>query len=265
MAESYNTIQLDIEEGLAVLTLNRPEKLNSFNTEMFAELRDAFKQIKPEKGIRCLLLTAAGRGFCAGQDLGDRAVKPDSERPDLSVSLEKNYNPLVRAISNLEMPVVCAVNGVAAGAGSSLALNCDIVFAARSASFIQSFCKVGVIPDSGGTWQLPHLVGRARALGLAMLGEKLPAEKAEEWGLIWKCVDDDVLMDEALKAARHLATQPTKGLSLIKRAMAVSTANTLDEHLELEKDFMGIAGRTDDYQEGVASFMEKRPAKFTGK
>lgn len=265
MSDTFNTLKLSIEEGLATLTLNRPDRLNSFNTEMFAEIKQAFKLISPENGVRCLLITGSGRGFCAGQDLNDRAVKPGDEKPDLSASLENNYNPLIRSITNLEMPVICAVNGVAAGAGSSIALSCDIVFAARSATFIQSFCKIGLIPDSGGTWFLPKKVGRARALGLALLGDKLPAEKAEEWGLIWKCVDDDKLIDEATTTAKHLATQPTKGLSLIKSAINASFTNSLDDHLDLERDLQREAGKTDDYRNGVAAFFDKRQADFKGK
>lgn len=263
--DSFNTLKLDIDDGLAVLTLNRPDRLNSFNTEMFSDFKSALRLVVPKNGVRCLLITGEGRGFCAGQDLGDRAVDPGAESPDLSVSLEKNYNPLMRKLAQLEMPVICAVNGVAAGAGSSIALACDIVFAARSASFIQSFCKIGVIPDSGGSWSIPNKVGRARALGLLLLGDKLPAEKAEEWGLIWKCVDDDKLMDEAIKVGKHLAKQPTKGLSLIKRAVSASFKNSYDEQLDLERDLQGIAGRTDDYREGVSAFMGKREAVFTGK
>ncbi|NIB40899.1 2-(1,2-epoxy-1,2-dihydrophenyl)acetyl-CoA isomerase [Pseudomaricurvus alkylphenolicus] len=262
---SYNTITFEIDEGVAVLTLNRPDKFNSFNTEMHEEVRDALKVARTDDSIRCLLLTGNGRAFCAGQDLGDRSVAAGEEMPDLGESVEKNYNPLIRAINNLDMPVICAVNGIAAGAGSSVALACDIVLAARSASFLQAFCKIGVIPDSGSTWMLPRLVGMARAKGLALLGDKLPAEKAEEWGLIWQCVDDDKLQEESLAMAKHFATQPTKGLSLIKRALKASTANSLDEQLELEKEFMRIAGCTDDYREGVAAFMEKRPANFKGK
>ena len=265
MTETFNTIEFEIDRGLAVLTLNRPEKLNSFNTEMFTEIRSAFKQIQTNSSVRCLLITGAGRGFCAGQDLGDRAVSPGGKAPNLSYSVENNYNPLVRAIAGLEMPVICAVNGVAAGAGSSIALGCDIVFAARSASFIQSFSKIGLIPDSGGTWLLPRLAGHARAMGLALLGEKISAEQAEQWGLIWRCVDDDALMDIAMNTAHHLAIQPTKGLSLIKRAMALSSTHTLDQQLDLERDFMGIAGETQDYQEGVAAFLEKRSPSFSGK
>ncbi|MCR8924452.1 2-(1,2-epoxy-1,2-dihydrophenyl)acetyl-CoA isomerase PaaG [Dasania sp. GY-MA-18] len=262
---SYNTIEFTVDSGVALLTLNRPEKFNSFNTEMHQELREVLKEVRSNDAIRCLLITGKGRAFCAGQDLGDRSVAAGDELPDLGESVEKNYNPLIRAITALELPVICAVNGVAAGAGSSLALAADIVLAARSASFIQSFCKIGVIPDSGSTWALPRLVGMARAKGLALLGDKLPAEQAEAWGLIWQCVDDEELAETSLAMAKQIATQPTKGLSLIKRALKASTANSLDEQLELEKDYMRIAGRTEDYREGVAAFMEKRPAVFKGR
>ncbi|MFT5116597.1 MAG: 2-(1,2-epoxy-1,2-dihydrophenyl)acetyl-CoA isomerase [Kiritimatiellia bacterium] len=261
---NFNTIEFIIEDGLAQLTLNRPDKFNSFNTEMHQEVRAALKEVRSNNAVRCLLITGNGRAFCAGQDLGDRAVSAEGEAPDLGESVEKNYNPLIRNITSLEMPVVCAVNGVAAGAGSSLALACDIVLAARSASFIQAFCKIGVIPDSGSSWALPRLVGMARAKGLALLGDKLPAEKAEQWGLIWQCIDDEKLQEESVTLAKHLATQPTKGLSLIKRALKASTANSLDDQLDLEKDFMSIAGRTEDYKEGVEAFMKKRPAVFKG-
>ncbi len=262
---NFNTIEFSVDANVAVLTLNRPEKYNSFTTEMHQEIREVLKEVRTNDEIRCLLITGKGRAFCAGQDLGDRSVAAGDEVPDLGDSVEKNYNPLIRALAALELPVICAVNGVAAGAGSSVALAGDIVIAARSASFIQSFCKIGVIPDSGSTWILPRLVGMARAKGLALLGDKLSAEKAEEWGLIWQCVDDEKLAEESMALAKHLASQPTKGLSLIKRALKASTANSLDEQLELEKDFMRIAGRTEDYREGVAAFVEKRPAVFKGK
>ena len=211
------------------------------------------------------MLTGAGRAFCAGQDLSDRAVAPGDEPRDLGASLDTLYNPLVRTLRNLELPVISAVNGVAAGAGANVALAADIVLAARSASFIQAFCKLGLVPDSGGTYTLPRLVGRARAMGLALLGDKLPADRAEEIGLIWKAVDDDKLMTEAMALARHLATQPTKGLAMIKQAINASLGNDLDTQLDLERDLQRIAGRSADYQEGVNAFLEKRPPRFQGK
>jgi len=261
---SYHTIQFEEINGIAILTLNRPDNLNSFNTEMHSEVRKAMKSVKQEKSIRVLLLTGAGRGFCAGQDLSDRAVAPGDEAPNLGESIEQNYNPLIRSLMELEKPVICAVNGVAAGAGANISLACDIVLAARSASFIQGFSKIGLIPDSGGTWTLPRLIGRTRAMGLAMLSNKLTAEQAEQWGMIWQVVDDEKLMDEATKLAEHLATQPTKGLGLIKRAINAGGSNSLQEQLELEKDIQTIAGRTYDYGEGVRAFMEKRKPEFKG-
>lgn len=261
---SYDTIEFKIDSGVARLTLNRPDSLNSFNTQMHEEVRAALQEVKNDRAVRCLLLTANGRGFCAGQDLGDRSVAAGDTVPDLGESVEKNYNPLIRTLTTLEMPVICAVNGVAAGAGASIALACDIVLAARSASFVQVFCKIGVVPDSGGTWNLPRAVGLPRARGLALLGDKLSAEQAETWGMIWKCVDDEQLQDEALRMARHFASQPTRGLALIKQALLASTANTLEDQLELEKESMRAAGRTADYREGVAAFMEKRAPQFKG-
>ena len=261
---SFETIEFSVEGGVATLTLNRPNSLNSFTTQMHAEVREAMQRVKEEKDIRCLLLTGAGRGFCAGQDLNDRAVAPGEGPPDLGESVEKNYNPLIRGIMGLPKPVICAVNGVAAGAGASIALACDIVLAARSASFIMSFAKIGLVPDSGGTWNLPRAVGLPRAKGLAMLGDKLPAEKAEAWGMIWQCVDDDALMEEAQKLAAHLATQPTRGLGRIKQLLNASTVRPLDEELDHERDAMRELGQSADYAEGVAAFMEKRPPKFTG-
>jgi 2-(1,2-epoxy-1,2-dihydrophenyl)acetyl-CoA isomerase len=261
---SQPSILLEIDQGVALLTLNRPDSLNSFNTEMHAEIRSAISQVRKSSEVRALVITGSGRGFCAGQDLSDRNVAPGAEAPDLGESIEKRYNPLLRSIRELPMPVICAVNGVAAGAGANIALACDITLAAKSASFIQAFCKIGLIPDSGGTWSLPHLVGMARAKGMALLGDKIKAEQAESWGLIWRCVEDDQLMEEAMQLARHLATQPTKGLALIKRALHASTNNTFDQQLDLERDLQRLAGRTDDYREGVGAFMEKRTPNFKG-
>ncbi|WP_018718231.1 2-(1,2-epoxy-1,2-dihydrophenyl)acetyl-CoA isomerase PaaG [Arhodomonas aquaeolei] len=262
---SYETIEYAVEAGVATLTLNRPKALNSFNAQMHEEVRAAIKSAERDENVRCLLITGNGRGFCAGQDLSDRNVAPRGDAPDLGESIEKNYNPLIRKLRALEMPVICAVNGVAAGAGANVALACDIVLAARSASFIQAFCRIGLLPDSGGTWHLPRLVGHARAMGLAMLGDKLSAEQAEAWGMIWRVVDDEQLAAEADALARHLAGQPTKGLSLIKRAINASWHNDLDQQLDLERDLQRAAGRTDDYREGVAAFMDKRDPQFQGK
>jgi 2-(1,2-epoxy-1,2-dihydrophenyl)acetyl-CoA isomerase len=261
---TYESIQFKIESGIAVLTLNRPDKLNSFTQAMHLEVRDALATLQADRSARVLVLTGAGRGFCAGQDLSDRAVEPGSPGVDLGDSVEKFYAPLVMTLRELPMPVICAVNGVAAGAGANLALACDIVLAAKSASFIEAFCKLGLIPDTGGTWHLPRLIGLARATGLAMLGEKLTAEKAEEWGLIWRAVPDEALMDEAMAMAGHFASAPTKGLAFTKKALQASYANTLPEQLQLEAQMMRELGHSQDYREGVAAFMAKRPAQFKG-
>ena len=259
------SILVSRDAGVLTLTLNRPDKLNAFNPEMHKLLRDALEQARDDTGVRALILTGAGRGFCAGQDLSERSVSADAAPIDLSVSLGSNYNPLVRRLRALPKPIVCAVNGVAAGAGANIALACDIVLAARSASFVQSFSKLGLVPDSGGTYFLPRLVGVARAMGLALLADRLSAEEAERWGLIWKAVDDAALMEEAGAIARTLAAGPTKGYGLIKKAIHASAGNSLDAQLDLERDLQREAGFSEDYREGVAAFMQKRKPDYKGK
>ena len=262
---NYENILFEIKDGIAQLTLNRPDKLNSFTQAMHEEVRHALRKLGDDKSVRVLVLTGAGRGFCAGQDLSDRSVEPGARPVDLGDSVEKNYAPLVLALRALPMPVICAVNGVAAGAGANIALACDIVLAAKSASFVEVFCKLGLIPDTGGTYFLPRLVGNARAMGLAMLGDKLSAEKAEAWGLIWKAVPDEELVQETQAMARHFASAPTKGLAFTKQALYASPNNTLQQQLTLECGMMSELGRSEDYREGVAAFMEKRAPQFKGK
>jgi len=262
MTES--SILSEARAGYHVITLNRPERLNAFNDAMHEALRDAIAQAEADESCRALLITGAGRGFCAGQDLSDRLLKP-GEKPVPRKSLEIYYNPLVRKLRALPFPVIAAVNGVAAGAGCNIALACDIVLAARSASFTQSFARIGLIPDSGGTWLLPRLVGEARARALALLAEPLPAEKAEQWGLVWKCVDDAALAGEARKLCEHFAAAPTQGLALIKRALDASAGNSFDAQLDLERDLQREANMTPDYAEGVRAFMEKRKPNFSGR
>ena len=255
----------EVEQGVMTITLNRPDRLNSFNDLMHQQLAACLTQAERDENVRCLLITGAGRGFCAGQDLNDRNVDPSGPAPDLGLSVERFYNPLVRRLAALPKPVIAAVNGVAAGAGATLALGCDIVLAARSANFVMAFSKLGLVPDCGGSWFLPRVAGRARAMGLALLGEKLSAEQAAQWGMIWQLVEDAELADTSRQLARHLATQPTFGLGLLKKALQASETNGLDAQLDLERDYQRLAGRSDDYREGVIAFLAKRPPQFSGK
>lgn len=250
--------------GWVELTLNRPDKLNSFNDEMHLALRDALTDAAASKA-RAVLITGAGRGFCAGQDLGDRDPSKMTEAPNLGLTLKNYYNPLVRQIRSFEAPVICAVNGVAAGAGANVALACDIVLAADSAKFIQSFAKVGLVPDAGGSWMLTRLLGEARAKALALTAEPLTAQKAEDWGLIWKSIPADDLMTEARKLASELAAGPTFGLSRTKLAIQSATTNSLEEHLDVEAQLQKDCGESADYAEGVSSFLQKRAPEFRGR
>ncbi len=262
----YKNILFTVEAGVARLTLNRPDKLNSFTGEMHAELRDALDAIQADPAVRVLVLTGAGRAFCAGQDLAD----PDMARtasggmPDIGNVVEKNYKPLVLRLQNLRVPTIAAVNGIAAGAGASVALACDLVVASKSASFLQAFSKIGLVPDTGGTWFLPQRVGMARAMGLALLADKLPAEKAADWGLIWAAYDDAEFAAKVDAMAAQLAVMPTKALVRTRQAMHAAPGHTLEQQLSFEGGFMRELGWSPDYAEGVAAFMEKRAPKFTG-
>ena len=259
------TIIFEVVDGVARLTLNRPDRLNSFTVAMHEEVAAALTVAESDANVRVLVLSGAGRGFCAGQDLNDRAVTPGSEAVDLGASVDKYWAPLIRRLTGLNKPVISAVNGVAAGAGANVALAGDIVIAARSAKFIQSFANIGLIPDSGGTWVLPRLLGQARALGLALTGDPLLAEQAAEWGMIWKCVDDDKLADEVNALAARFAKGPTRGLAATKKLIRESWQHNLDAELDIERDMMRELGRSADYREGVAAFLEKRKPAFTGK
>ena len=259
---AYESIIFDVTDGAARLTLNRPDRLNSFTFAMHGEVADALSKIESDDKVRVLLITGAGRGFCAGQDLSDPAIMPGG---DLGSALETSYNPLIRRLMGLAKPVVCAVNGVAAGAGANIAFAADIVLAAKSAKFIQSFSNIGLVPDSGGTWILPRLAGHARAMGLALTGEALSAEKAEQWGLIWRAIDDEQLMPETEKLVSRLAHGPTKGLAAIKLAMRKGWQSDLHAQLDLERDLQRELGQSADYKEGVTAFGEKRSPKFTGR
>lgn len=260
---TYESILFELSGGIARLTLNRPDKLNSFTAAMHGEVADALARVEAE-GARVLVITGAGRGFCAGQDLNERQVS-NGVPPDLGETVDKYYAPLVRRLQALPMPVLVGVNGVAAGAGANLALAGDIVIAKESASFIQSFCKLGLIPDTGGTYALPRLVGRARAMGLALLGDKLSARQARDWGLIWQCVPDDEFNATLERLAAHFAAAPTRGLAGAKQALNASLQNDLSTQLDLERDLMRELGRSADYAEGVAAFLGKREPQFKGR
>lgn len=258
------SILIDVDGGVARVSLNRPDRLNSFNREMHARLREALSRIESDASIRAVVLTGSGRGFCAGQDLDDLSFDPAAPT-DLGRLIDENFNPLIRRLQALPKPVVARVQGIAAGAGANLALACDLVIAARGAAFLQAFVNIGLMPDSGGTWLLPQRVGTARALGLAMLGEKLPAADAERWGLVWKCVDDADLDATVDALARRLAAMPTAALGEIKRAIHGAGQRTLSDQLDLERDRQAALGASHDYREGVAAFLEKRKPAFKGR
>ncbi|MEO8628153.1 MAG: 2-(1,2-epoxy-1,2-dihydrophenyl)acetyl-CoA isomerase PaaG [Betaproteobacteria bacterium] len=262
---SFETILFEITDGVACITLNRPDKLNSFTAKMHVELRTALERVRDDETVRALLISGSGRGFCAGQDLSERVMSEETGAFDLGATLEQNYNPLITGLREMSIPVICAVNGVAAGAGCNFVLACDIVLAARSATFIEAFSRIGLIPDAGGTYILPRLIGAARAMALSLLAEPITAEQAVQWGMIWRCVDDDKLAAEAGELAARLAKGPTKAYASIKRALNAAAGNTLAEQLSLEAVLQQEMGKSADFQEGVKAFLEKRPARFSGR
>jgi len=262
---TYQNIRFEMAAGVARLTLHRPEKLNSFTAAMHEEIRNALTRVGAEAGVRVLLITGAGRAFCAGQDLADAGIVPGSCALDLGEQVERYYAPLVRTLRALPLPVVCAVNGVAAGAGANLAFACDLVIAKQSASFIEPFCKLGLLPDTGGTYFLPRLAGTARAMGMALLGTKVSAQQAADWGLIWKCIDGEEFAAEVEALVAQLAAAPTLGLARTKHVLYGSANATLDEQLDVERDAMRELGRTHDYHEGVDAFLNKRTPEFHGR
>ena len=261
---NYQNILFEAQNGIARLTLNRPDKLNSFIGAMHIELRAALDTVQSDPSIRVLVISGAGRAFCAGQDLADPDMAVGHLQPDIGNVVEENYKPLILALQALRVPTIAAVNGLAAGAGCSLALACDLVIAAKSAYFLQAFSKIGLIPDTGGTWFLPQRVGMARAIGLAMLADKLPAEKAEQWGLIWQAVEDGELIATVDKLAAQLAQSPTRALVATRLALHAAPNHTLEQQLSLEAGYMRELGWRDDFKEGVTAFQQKRAPKFTG-
>jgi 2-(1,2-epoxy-1,2-dihydrophenyl)acetyl-CoA isomerase len=264
MPHSFQTIQVEVTQGVATITLNRPDRLNSLTREMLTELNNALAVVRLDASVRCLVLTGAGRAFCTGQDLDDESVDPALGPVDLGAVIEHGYRPIVLGIRDMPFPVLAAVNGVAAGAGANIALACDVVIAALSASFIQPFCRLGLLPGAGGTWTLPRLVGPARAMGMALFGEPLEAADAQAWGLIWECVPDEELAARTRHLATQLAQGPTLGLARTKQAIQASSAQTLEASLDLESAFLRELGGSLDYREGVAAFRARRPARFIG-
>ena len=254
----FDSIEIGQDDGVAWLTLKRPDKLNTFTAHMHVEIREILSRVQQSPDVRCLVITGAGRGFSAGQDLADLDMSA------LADVVERDFNPLIRTLTSLPIPVIASVNGVAAGAGANMALACDMVLAARSARFIQSFNHIGLIPDGGGTWTLPRLVGLARATALCMTGEAVMAEKAEQWGMIWRCVDDDQLQTQTAELAHQLAAQPTTALAFTKQLLRLSQTRTLEDQLDLERDYQQAASQTDDFAEGVEAFLQKRKPVFTG-
>lgn len=257
-------IKVEITDGVTILTLNRPDVLNSFNLAMATELQGTLAAAAADPAVRALLLTGAGRGFCAGQDLAEALPKGDGPIPDIGDIVRSSYNPIIRAIRSVEKPVICAVNGIAAGAGANLAFACDITIAAEEASFVESFAKLGLIPDTSGTFFIPRLIGMQRATAMMFLAEKVPATRAKEWGLIWDVVPLAQLHETALALAKQLATQATRGFGLTKRALNRSLGSDLDSQLDFEEQMMREAGRTADYEEGVRAFLEKRKPTYKG-
>ncbi|WP_334167565.1 2-(1,2-epoxy-1,2-dihydrophenyl)acetyl-CoA isomerase PaaG [Achromobacter mucicolens] len=264
-APAFTQILFTLDRGVGVITLNRPDRMNSFTEVMHGELSRALDLMEGHAGLRGLVITGAGRGFCAGQDLGERKPAEDGSRRDLSIMLDKCYRPLINRLRALPVPVVCVMNGVAAGAGASLVLACDVVFAVESARFVQAFSKIGLLPDAGGTWFLPRLVGSARAMGAALFGEPVSAAQAESWGLIWRVVPDAALADTIGQVTDTLAAGPTRAYAATKAALHASSGNTLAQQFDLECGLQRELGYTDDYLEGMLAFAEKRPPAFTGK